>query len=113
MDVVGALAGPRRSSRASAAKNSDGGVGTASTSVLKLVRTIQKIGKKISPAASQPTTVRIELLADLADAWPGPQSAMFLAMERTRKTATMLARMTAITPPAEAPPTSYSRRARR
>ena len=93
-------------------KNSLGGVAIASTSVLKLVRIIQKIGKKITAAADQPAIVRMirwRVLRCMAIT----QSAMFFAIERTRKIATMLARITAITPAADAPPMSYSRNARR
>ena len=43
---------------------------------------------------------------------PCPQLSRFLAIARTRKIATMLARMIAITPPADAEPTSNSSRAR-
>ena len=103
---------PRRKFSSVGTKNKDGGVCTALISVLKLVSTIQKIGKKIRAAAPQPRTV-IRSFSRRFGAMSGPpQVSRFLATERIRKTATILASTIAITPPADAPPTSKSSRAR-
>ena len=77
----------------------------ASSSLLKLVRNVHRIGKKIRKATTQARIVTLTR-------WPVDcfnaivQPSRFLPMMRMRKIATMLARMTAIIPPAEALPTS-------
>ena len=81
----------------------------ASRSDLKLVRTIQAIGKNSSSATSQPNTVASRRCSGVARiAYTSSRRAML----RTRKKATMLARTMATTPPAEAPPISYCSKAR-
>ena len=86
-------------------KKIDGGVAKASISVLKLVRTIQPIGKnRISPTA-QPRMVTPTVCRMLRFAMAQPPFFRVRAKARTRKKATMLARITATTPPAEALPT--------
>ena len=78
----------------------------ASSSVLKLVRTIHRIGRKIrnpnSHAAAVDTHTRLAVtLRAIAYA------SRFRPTIRTRKKATILAITTATSPPAEALPTSY------
>ena len=77
----------------------------ASSSVLKLVRNIHRIGRKIknpkNHAATVDTHTRLEVtLRAIAYA------SRFRPMIRTRKKATILAITTATNPPAEAFPTS-------
>ncbi len=77
----------------------------ASSSVLKLVSTIHRIGRKIknpdSQAAAVDTQTRLAVtLRAIAYA------SRFRPMIRTRKKATILAITTATSPPAEAFPTS-------
>jgi len=77
----------------------------ASSSVLKLVSTIHRIGRKIrnpnSHAAAVDTIKRLDVtLRAIAYA------SRFRPMIRTRKKATILAITTATNPPAEALPTS-------
>ena len=77
----------------------------ASSSLLKLVRNVQRIGKKIRKATTQARIVTpMRWPADFLMAIVQPSR--FLPMMRIRKIATMLARMTAMMPPAEALPTS-------
>ena len=82
---------------------------TASTSDLKPVMNIQKIGKNMTIAMPQP---RAAMAIFLAIEGRMSQTSRLRANERTRKKATMLARMIAITPPAEPPPTSNCSSAR-
>ncbi len=85
-----------------------GGSAIAWASVLKLVRIVQRIGKKMRIAMIQAMAVlRTLTLFETARAivFP-PQASRFLPIIRIRKIATILARMMATTPPAEAVPTS-------
>src|SRR6478735_7537648 len=83
-----------------------GGIENASSSVLKLVRTIHRIGRKIrnpnSHAAVVETQTRL-VVTFLAIAY----ASKFRPTIRTRKKATILAITTATSPPADAFPTSY------
>ena len=77
----------------------------ASISLLKLVRNVQRIGKKIRKATTQArieTPMRWRVVFFMAI----DQPSRFLPMMRMRKNATILARTTATMPPAEALPTS-------
>ena len=87
-----------------------GGVEKASSSVLKLVRTIHRIGKKMRKPTIQPAAVvAVRRWSEAARAMA--QASRFRPIMRTRKKATILARMTATMPPAEAPPMSNCSRA--
>src|SRR6266436_26054 len=75
-------------------KRNFGGVEKASSSVLKLVRIIQRIGKKIRKPTSQAAAVTSDVRrTERARAMV--QASRFRPIMRTRKKATMLARMTA------------------
>jgi hypothetical protein len=81
----------------------------ASASDLKLVRNVRRIGKKIAMATVQASAVvnvlrAVEALRNMA------QASRFLPIIRIRKIATMSARMMAMMPRAEPPPTSYCSR---
>ena len=78
---------------------------TASSSVLKLVIAIHRIGKKMmKPTSQQATVVTVLRWTECARAIS--QASRLRPIIRTRKKATMLARTTATMPPADAPPTS-------
>ena len=107
VEIVAALLHDRRSSPCVQWKNRNfGGIAKASSSVLKLVSTIQRIGKKIRKPTTQAAIGDDDLARGRDAAWPCAQASRFLPTMRTRKKATMLARTTATMPPAEAPPTS-------
>ena len=90
-----------------------GGEAIASASVLKLVRIVQRIGKKMASPMIQATAVVVALRAGVTlramSLPPSPQASRFLPIIRIRKIATMLARMMAMIPPAAPPPTSKCR----
>ena len=70
----------------------------AVASVLKLVSTVQRMGKKISKPIAQATTVLMvfRCVETSRAIFPSlPQASRFLPTMRIRKIATMLARMTA------------------
>ena len=77
----------------------------ASSSLLKLVMNVHRIGKKIRKRDDPGEDRHPDALAGGLLASAIVQPSRFLPMMRTRKIATMLARMTAMMPPAEAPPT--------
>ena len=79
----------------------------ASPSVLKLVSTVQRIGKKTISPTAQARTVTINLRRVVICAGH-VQASRFLPIIRIRKKATMFARITAMIPPAEAPPISLA-----
>ena len=78
----------------------------ASPSVLKLVSTVQRMGKKMTRPTAQARTVTTSLRR--MERCVPCHASRFLPIIRIRKKATMLARMTATMPPAEAPPMSLA-----